>query len=124
MIILEAGGKNIELVAVIEEKPVRESSNTITIGGNPEEIFKSQRLEIELRIALRHSDTPLLDEVLNNISEQLYFTPDRVLIGKTSIQRIKVNVNDIYDIDERLKWVNDWSEESYFIGMSLNEVLF
>lgn len=124
MIKLKTGGYEIELLAAITEIPERLSSNENTIGGNNEEIYKSTHLLINVQAAIAKADYRNFLSVINTNTEQLYFTPDRILIGKQSITRLKVVLDGQPEFDNRLKNINNNIGLGYFINFNLREVLY
>ena len=128
---LSCAGNYIDIVGTIIENPVRHSTNSRTIGGNNEEVFKSQYLEMELRGAVKASQLITLNSIITDMTDELFLTPDRALIGKSAAERMKVVISNVYEIDERVKWIDSQQidaflagEEGYFFTMELTEVLY
>lgn len=74
----------------VDEKPVSNQSTTTTLGGRPKAQGDSQRLKLKITVRCSTADLATLNSILTNYSASLTYTPDRILLTKTSISALPV----------------------------------
>ena len=74
----------------INERFIWNDNQSITIGGRVKSQADSSRYQIESEMLLTNTNFILLNAILTNFNEELFYTPTRALFGKTAIEEIKV----------------------------------
>ena len=74
----------------IIESPIWNANTSITIGDRPKSQADSERLQIDSEMLLTNTEYIALNAILTNFNEELFYTPTRILYGRSSIVEIKV----------------------------------
>jgi len=93
----------------IEEEPIVNGSDSITLGGRPKSQADSQRLKITSTIRVSQAEWAALNAIMINWAAPIFYTPVRMLAYKTSIAEIPVIFKGASNPKERA-----WNGAVYF----------
>jgi len=74
----------------IAERVIWNDNKATTIGGRLKGQADSSRLQIDVETIMPNTSYVTLKAILESFGEELYYTPSRVLFGRSSIEEIKV----------------------------------
>ena len=74
----------------IAEREVWNANFSTTIGGRVKSQADSSRLQIDVETILPNTQYVTLKAIIESFGQELYYTPGRVLFGRSSIEEIKV----------------------------------
>jgi len=99
--------------------PLFNSNTAITIGGMVKTQIDSRRLSITSQIRIKQSDLASLNAVLEDYSQQMYYTPNCKLYDRTTIEEIEVVMKGNPTIDQRIYY----DDKVFYITFTFEEVL-
>lgn len=107
----------------ISEREVWNDNTSITIGGRVKSQADSSRLQIDVETLLPNTRYVELKAIIEQFGQELYYTPGRVLFGRSSIEEIKV-VPKAPQIKSRVGGACEISGQPGFIfSIRLDEVI-
>ncbi len=74
----------------ISERFIWNDNQSVTIGGRVKSQADSERYSIDSEMQLTNTQFILLNAKLTNFNEELFYTPTRILYGRSAIEEIKV----------------------------------
>jgi len=99
--------------------PLYNSNQTITIGGIVKSQIDSKRLKITSQIRILQSEMASLNDVIDDYTSEIYYTPNCKLYDRTAISEIKVIMASPPVIDQRI-----WNDDKvFYLTFDLEEVL-
>lgn len=109
---------------VIAEEPIINGNIDVTIGGLRQSTSDVNLLEMTVEHFLSQTEWLALRAILYDFTKDLYYTPGRLLSGRTEIEPIKVVLKGNPKFKQILKDNSDVTEISYHVSMEFVEVLF
>lgn len=107
---------------VIEEIYMNAGSS-ITIGGRRETTADVNYLKLTINLFLSQTEYIALANVIMDFTKEFFYTPSRLLAGKTSIEPIRVVMDETPDFQETFQTVNDVTEVGYAVQLVFYEVI-
>jgi len=108
----------------IKEKPILNGSTDMTIGAKSQSTADVVLLEIETTNWYTQTEWNVLQQILYNYTENLYYKPSRLLHGKALIEYLKVNILSSVELSQTLRNNGKVDEVSYEMRIKLEEVLY
>lgn len=99
--------------------PIYNSNSAITIGGVVKSQIDSRRLNITSQVRIKNSQLASLNTVLEDYTQELYYTPNCPLYGQTTATELKVVMTSAPEINQRI-----WNDDKvFYITFNFEEVL-
>ena len=103
----------------LEEQPIQNASQVITIGGKVKSQADSVRLSMETMLRIKQSDLATLTAITEDFTKTMYYLPTRLLWDRTTIEEVEVILKSAPQIQTRAKD----GVRVFYIRLSLEEVI-
>ena len=106
----------------IAEREIWNDNKATTIGGRVKSQADSTHLQIDCELLLTNAEYITLKAILENFGDELFYTPNRILFGRSTAEEMKV-VASVPKIKSRASGKTIGGDIAYIFTLQLEEVI-
>ena len=118
----ESGNSFTTIREDIAEREVWNDNKATTIGGRVKSQADSTRLQIDCELLLTNEEYINLKAILENFGDELFYTPNRILFGRSTAAEMKV-IASSPKIKSRASGQTIGGDIAYIFTLQLEEVI-